>query len=199
MDKLKLKVTAGNAAGTEIHVGDALLIGRSSDGEGRLGEDIEISRRHARIARSPEGVYEIEDLGSTNGTLVNGRLIDTPEELFPGDTIEVGATTLVVQVTAFTTAVEEEAPAPEPELELELEPEPAFEPEPEPHPETPAADPVASVPGPAAVEEEPAAAPLPRLSLRLEIDFEAGEAEIALDDESEPIRLVLEDGRWRAT
>lgn len=193
MDKLKLKVTAGNAAGTEIHVGDALLIGRSSDGEGRLGEDIEISRRHAGIARSPEGVYEIEDLGSTNGTLVNGRLIDTPEELFPGDTIEVGATTLVVQVTAFTTAVEEE-PAPE----LELEPEPAFEPEPEPHPATPAADPVASVPGPAAVEEEPAPAPLPRLSLRLEVDFEAGEAEIALDDESEPVRLVLEDGRWRA-
>ena len=173
MDRLKLKVTKGNAAGTEIDVGDALLIGRSSDGEGRLGEDIEISRRHARIARTPEGAYEIEDLGSTNGTLVNGRLIDAAEELFPGDTIEVGATKLVVQVTGFTQPAEER----------------------EAHPAT---EPVASVPGPEAVEEEPAPAAPPRLSLRLDVDFEAGEAELALDDESEPVRLVLEDGRWRA-
>ena len=41
----------------------------------------------------------IEDLGSTNGTSVNGRAISAPEPLAVGDTIEVGCTTLVVQVT----------------------------------------------------------------------------------------------------
>jgi FHA domain-containing protein len=195
MDKLKLKVTGGNAAGTEINVDDELLIGRSSDGEGRLGEDIEISRRHARVARSPEGAYAIEDLGSTNGTLVNGRLIDDVEELFPGDVIEVGATKLVVQVTAFSTRVDE----PEPEAHPDAPP-----PEPGVTAAEPPSEPVVSVPGPEAAVEEPepaepgpVPAALPRLSVWIDVDFEAGEAQIALDEESEPVRLVLDGGRWR--
>ena len=143
MDKLRLKVTTGNAAGTEIEVDDELLIGRMAEGHGRLGEDIEISRRHAKIARDEEGAYAVEDLGSTNGTIVNGHRIDKPELLYPGDTIEVGATKLVVQVTA--------GPAPAPaSAEVEA---PAAEPEAEP--------PVS--------EPQPEAAP-PRMSLRLEIE-----------------------------
>ena len=46
---LRLKVTAGNALGNEIEVGDEFLIGRHAPGAGKLGDDIEISRRHARI------------------------------------------------------------------------------------------------------------------------------------------------------
>ena len=101
MDMLKLKVTGGNAIGTEINVDDELMIGRLAGGAGGLSEDIEISRRHARIARTDDGTYAIEDLGSTNGTFVNGRQIVDAELLYPGDVIEVGATTMVVQVTAF--------------------------------------------------------------------------------------------------
>jgi hypothetical protein len=41
---------------------------------------------------------------------------------------------------------------------------------------------------------EPAAPPL---SLRVDVDFEAREARLELGDAAEPIRLVLEDGRWR--
>jgi pSer/pThr/pTyr-binding forkhead associated (FHA) protein/tRNA A-37 threonylcarbamoyl transferase component Bud32 len=121
MDKLRLKVTAGNATGTEIEVDDELLIGRMAEGEGRLGEDIEISRRHARIARGEDGAYAVEDLGSTNGTIVNGHRIDKPELLYPGDTIEVGATKLVVQVTAGPppASTEVEPPAEPPESEIE--------------------------------------------------------------------------------
>lgn len=124
MDNLRLKVTAGNASGTEIEVRDELLIGRMAEGDGRLGEDIEISRRHAQIGRNDEGAYMVEDLGSTNGTIVNGHRIDSPELLYPGDTIEVGGTTLVVQVTAGRPPVSTEVEAPPAPPEPEPEPEP---------------------------------------------------------------------------
>ena len=42
-------MTEGNARGTEIEVEDEFLIGRQEEGAGTLGDDIEISRRHARI------------------------------------------------------------------------------------------------------------------------------------------------------
>src|SRR5207245_1480962 len=63
----------------------------------RLAEDEEISRAHARITLEPSGACEIEDLGSTNGTYVNGMRISRAEELSVGDTIEMGQTTLAVR------------------------------------------------------------------------------------------------------
>jgi serine/threonine protein kinase len=110
--RLRLRVTSGNAQGTEILVEDELLIGRHAQDEGNLADDVEISRQHARISRS-EGGYVIEDLGSTNGTFVNGRRISAPEPLTPGDKVEVGSTTLVVQVSAHPPTVET-PPAAEP-------------------------------------------------------------------------------------
>ena len=68
-DCLRLRVTAGNAEGSEIQVRDEFVIGRQASEEGQLGQDAEISRQHARIARS-NGTFTIEDLGSTNGTFV---------------------------------------------------------------------------------------------------------------------------------
>jgi serine/threonine-protein kinase len=97
-DPLRLRVTAGNARGSEIQVDHEFVIGRQASEEGQLGQDAEISREHARIARSGES-FTIEDLGSTNGTFVNGRRISRPEILSPGDRVQVGATTLVVQVS----------------------------------------------------------------------------------------------------
>lgn len=73
-----------------------LVIGRAADGEGQFGDDPELSRRHARITRGPDGRLTIEDLGSANGTFVNGRRIDDPQPLHAGDTIAVGQTTLEV-------------------------------------------------------------------------------------------------------
>ena len=49
---LKLQVVAGNAAGADIAVEEELIIGRTSSDEGRLAEDPEISRQHARVSRS---------------------------------------------------------------------------------------------------------------------------------------------------
>jgi hypothetical protein len=42
---------------------------------------------------------------------------------------------------------------------------------------------------------EPSVAP--RLSLRIDVDLEAGEARLELDPDSDPVRLVYRDGRWR--
>lgn len=66
---------------------------------GRLPEcdvavsDRNVSRRHAQI-RSVDGRYAVADLGSTNGTRVNGAIISGPRELRPGDEITLGNTVL---------------------------------------------------------------------------------------------------------
>ncbi|NPV58891.1 MAG: FHA domain-containing protein [Actinobacteria bacterium] len=56
-------------------------------------EDEFASNQHARVYRTEEGYY-VEDLGSTNGTYVNGRRINYPTELRYGDRIRVGRTVL---------------------------------------------------------------------------------------------------------
>jgi hypothetical protein len=96
MSQQILRVTAGNAHGTEITFDDALTIGRSMTGDGALGGDEEISREHARLTHAADGSLVIEDLGSTNGTFVNGQRLNGPRALQPGDEIEVGRTHLVL-------------------------------------------------------------------------------------------------------
>ncbi len=107
---LKLQALEGNAAGSDIAVEEELVIGRTASEEGRLGDDPEISRQHARVTRSGEG-YVIEDLGSMNGTFVNGDRLQAPHQLGNGDYIEVGATRLQVQLE------QPEAP-PAPDVEI---------------------------------------------------------------------------------
>lgn len=104
---LVLIVTAGNASGNEIHVEDALLIGRHAEGVGRLADDDELSRRHALISRTPTGEYLVQDLGSTNGTFANGQRISEPSALAIGDTLELGSTILLVQSTGAAAAAED--------------------------------------------------------------------------------------------
>ena len=187
---LRLKVTGGNATGLEIKVEDEFLIGRSASGPGALAQDVEISRQHARISRTPDGSYSIEDLGSTNGTQVNGRQISSPQILYVGDKVAVGGSTLVVQVTS-SSATSDTA---------EGGPAAAQAPAPEP----PVAEAAGAAPGaqPPPTEAQPPEAPeapsaLPRLALKLDVDFEAGEASLELDGESQPVRLVNDGGRWR--
>ena len=120
--KLRLKITAGNALGKEVTVDDELLIGRDVSGEGQLDDDIELSRRHARIVRRAEGEWEVEDLGSRNGTFVNGARLEQRVLLAAGDAIEVGTTKLVVQVSAPT--MPSEAPEAPPTVAGEMTPMP---------------------------------------------------------------------------
>jgi hypothetical protein len=91
-----LRITGGPAAGKQIELGSEFQIGRSAPGDGSLGDDPELSRAHAKVTRTLQGKLLIEDLGSTNGTAVNGTLISGPTLLNPGDTIAVGGSTLSV-------------------------------------------------------------------------------------------------------
>ena len=88
--RLLLEVVVGNAVGSQIEVEDEFLIGREAPDAGKLADDHEISRRHARITRTPEGAFVIEDLASTNGTFVNGARIKASQRLTEGDRIELG-------------------------------------------------------------------------------------------------------------
>ena len=88
-----LRVVSGPATGTAIPLAGEFTIGRSEQGAGTLGGDPELSRRHARIYEEGERIL-VEDLGSTNGTLVNGRVVAEPTEIHAGDELQLGSTTL---------------------------------------------------------------------------------------------------------
>lgn len=86
---MKLKVLAGAKEGTEIPLKRSkFLIGRSSECTLRAGSDA-ISRRHCVVLTRDSGV-SVRDLGSRNGTLVNGEKIDGETPLKVGDLLKVG-------------------------------------------------------------------------------------------------------------
>jgi pSer/pThr/pTyr-binding forkhead associated (FHA) protein len=71
----------------------ALTVGRSDQNDLPLDADEYASAQHARIEPRSDGVW-IEDVGSTNGTFVNGDRVTTPRRLQPGDVIRIGETDL---------------------------------------------------------------------------------------------------------
>ncbi|MFJ5263162.1 FHA domain-containing protein [Streptomyces sp. NPDC088387] len=63
-------------------------IGRAADNDLVL-DDLVVSRRHAELRARPDGTYEIVDLGSHNGTYLNGGLVDSAP-VGPGDVVGIG-------------------------------------------------------------------------------------------------------------
>jgi hypothetical protein len=150
MAEERIEVTDGPARGTSQDLTGDIVIGRSSEGFGALGGDPEISRRHAQISRTPEGRLYISDIGSTNGTFVNGERISGSAWLSPGDVVKTGQSTLKLSGgTADAGATRIGAvPTPAPTRSGAEPPPPSGPPTPPPAPE----------PKPA---PEPAAAPAP--------------------------------------
>src|SRR5947209_3609219 len=68
--------------------GDCTLIGRQPDAGIYLAA-LAVSRQHARILHE-EGTYYVEDLGSSNGTWLNGSRISSRELLTEGDMLQIG-------------------------------------------------------------------------------------------------------------
>jgi pSer/pThr/pTyr-binding forkhead associated (FHA) protein len=78
---------------TRFEIGDGeTSVGRSSDSNIVLKSDDYASGRHAQLTRHG-GLLYVEDLGSTNGTFVNGRKTVGATPLRHGDTVRVGSTT----------------------------------------------------------------------------------------------------------
>jgi class 3 adenylate cyclase len=89
-----LAVLDSAEGGRRIRIAGRLTLGRGDDA-GFLINDPEISRVHAVIGLTARGL-EIQDLGSLNGTLVNGERISSATLLAPGDIVKIGATRIEV-------------------------------------------------------------------------------------------------------
>jgi FHA domain len=85
---LRVASGAGLRSGSAYDLSEGALLGRGEGADIRL-EDAFASTRHARLV--PQGdVIVLEDLGSTNGTYLNGEPLRGPQPLHVGDQIKIG-------------------------------------------------------------------------------------------------------------
>ena len=112
MQGLELEVTKGPWAGQKISVNDEYRLGSADSGPGSLGGDRWLSPTHARFHRGGDA-WMLEDLGSLEGTKVNGRAIRGAVALHVGDVIELGSSRIVVipHAQASVAGLHAESPA----------------------------------------------------------------------------------------
>ena len=88
-----LVITQGSQTGQSAALADGvIMIGRGADCQIILDDDY-VSTRHARVVSGENGVY-VEDMGSTNGSYVNGQRITAPTTITLSDTLRIGKTIL---------------------------------------------------------------------------------------------------------
>jgi pSer/pThr/pTyr-binding forkhead associated (FHA) protein len=109
--RFALRFISGKYQGGEfpLRMNREIIIGRSSDLDMVLVEDM-VSRRHAKISSTETEVY-IQDMGSTNGTFVNGEKIAGRALLHEGDRILVGTSIIKVVAVEGQLANQSEAEA----------------------------------------------------------------------------------------
>jgi Inner membrane component of T3SS, cytoplasmic domain len=89
-------ITQGAQAGLSAELASGvIMIGRGADCQLILDDDY-VSTRHARVVSGENGIY-VEDLGSTNGTYVNGQRITAPTTITMADTVRIGKTILKLE------------------------------------------------------------------------------------------------------
>lgn len=92
--KILVVVRSGPIPGSSFYIEkEEVFVGRDQSNDMTI-PDPEISRRHAHFLLKPEGAY-IEDLGSTNGTFVNGVRLSAPQLLKNGDLITLAENTVM--------------------------------------------------------------------------------------------------------
>lgn len=90
--KLVIAGEAGRRKQASWELEGEVIIGRAPDCAVSIDDEFS-SNLHAKVYQA-EGRYYVEDLGSTNGTYVNGRRINYPTELRGGDSIKIGRTVI---------------------------------------------------------------------------------------------------------
>jgi pSer/pThr/pTyr-binding forkhead associated (FHA) protein len=90
-----LTVTHGKQAGLVVPLAGGVLIGRAADCQLILDDDY-VSTHHARISLSADG-YQVDDLGSTNGSFLNNERLTATTPFGPGDTLRIGRTLMSVE------------------------------------------------------------------------------------------------------
>lgn len=88
--RLEVVAAMGQHPGTSFDVGNGAMLGRSDAADINV-DDPFASSAHARIFQRGDYMY-LEDMGSTNGTYLNGRQVRTAERLKVADTIRIGDT-----------------------------------------------------------------------------------------------------------
>jgi hypothetical protein len=86
-------VEPAGRAGESFSLSEELSVGRGAGCAVVLAEDTFVSTVHARIFIRGSDPY-VEDLGSTNGTLLNGETVVEPVRLRPGDRVQFGQTVM---------------------------------------------------------------------------------------------------------
>ena len=99
MAELILEIVEGPGAGRQVDLTGPIEVGRDAGLGLSLADDELVSRRHARIAPQDSSAVA-EDLGSRNGTFVNGHEIHAPTRVDPGDQVLIGVTLLQLRSTA---------------------------------------------------------------------------------------------------
>jgi pSer/pThr/pTyr-binding forkhead associated (FHA) protein len=102
VEQLSLEIVEGADAGRRVELEAPLTVGRAADADLVLADEL-VSRRHARVSQRGAGAV-VEDLGSRNGTFVNGNQIHGPTRLVPGDQLQLGVT--LVELRSVTQIAE---------------------------------------------------------------------------------------------
>ncbi len=158
-----LLVVGGPTNGTRVELPndlDEIILGRTPDCPVQVASPT-VSKHHARIIRHADSI-EVEDLGSSNGTFINGSRLTGVRPLSDRDEIVLGQrgeASPIRVVFSFPAAAAVSPPPPPPAEEAPAGDQPPTAPLPEPAAEAPDAEPVAET-GPLP-PEEPEAAPVP--------------------------------------
>ncbi|HVT61767.1 MAG TPA: SpoIIE family protein phosphatase [Thermoanaerobaculia bacterium] len=92
---LRLRITPAEGPPFDHPIeGDSLVVGRASTSDLALADPF-LSRQHSRFFREGDRLF-VEDLGSRNGTLLNGRPVLVPTEVRPGDAVQISGSVLAL-------------------------------------------------------------------------------------------------------
>lgn len=111
-ESFRLIVESGPERGRIVEIDDSVLTVGRQDGNDIVFDDPRVSRRHLRVEVSSNVAY-LTDLGSSNGTFVNGQRLEGVRSLRDGDIVDLGESRLRVAVSAEDRPVGAHAPTPD--------------------------------------------------------------------------------------